>query len=85
MTTKAELVIPDNVQEFAAEFTGLARKHVLLDASVTLRFGFGRDREWDAPITISWKAGRHGEDDAEFQISTTLWIRRDLRAKARGA
>jgi hypothetical protein len=75
----AEKIIPEHVQAFAREFTALASKHGLREASIRLSFGYRVDRAWDEPITIVWEEGRHGEDARKFHISTTLHIRGDLR------
>lgn len=58
--TVAEELIPAHVQQFAREFTALARKHKLRNGSIQLSFGWEAPRVWDNPITITWSAGRHG-------------------------
>jgi hypothetical protein len=83
--SKAEEMIPQNVQDFAKAFTSLAAEYRLSKAHITLSFGWGKDRVWDTPITIDWEEGRHGEDAKRFLITTTLSLRSDLaRSPGRG-
>lgn len=73
--SKAETIIPQNVQDFARDFAALASKHGLMKGYVQIQFGYRGDRAWDEPISITWEEGRHGEDARKYHIQTTLHIR----------